>query len=88
MECKVHDHDQLSIIFFLFFRHVLFAESSVNSYTGNSFPGLFDALFEIEDDSNQTDRWTIVEKHFSVILYTIESAASTLRDVTKFMVSI
>ncbi|CAC5360684.1 NAALAD [Mytilus coruscus] len=68
-----------------FARHVLFAESSVNSYAGSSFPGLVDALFEIEKDPNQTQRWNVVKKHFSVILFTIESAASTLREVTKFM---
>ncbi|CAG2195783.1 NAALAD [Mytilus edulis] len=68
-----------------FARHVLFAESSVNSYAGSSFPGLVDALFEIEKDPNQTQRWNVVKKHYSVILFTIESAASTLREVTKFM---
>lgn len=71
--------------FFFFFRHVLFAESSVNTYAGSSFPGLADSLFEIEKDPDQAGRWKVVEKHFSVILFTIGSAASTLRDVTKFM---
>ena len=67
------------------FRHVLFAESSVNSYASSSFPGLVDSLFEIEKAPNQMERWAVVKKHFSVILYTIEAAASTLRDVTVFM---
>ncbi|XP_071164480.1 N-acetylated-alpha-linked acidic dipeptidase 2-like [Mytilus edulis] len=66
-------------------RHVLFAESQVNTYAGSSFPGLVDSLFEIEKDPDQKGRWNIVKKHFSVILFTIESATSTLRDVTKFM---
>jgi hypothetical protein len=46
---------------------------------------LIDSLFEIDQDQDQAGRWKIVKKHFSVILFTIESAASTLRDVTKFM---
>nr|XP_022329273.1 N-acetylated-alpha-linked acidic dipeptidase 2-like [Crassostrea virginica] len=66
-------------------RHVLFAESSVNTYAGSSFPGLADGMFEIEGSPDEARRWEIVRKHFSVILYTIESAASTLRDVHKFM---
>ncbi|CAC5368895.1 NAALAD [Mytilus coruscus] len=66
-------------------RHVLFAESLVNTYAGSSFPGLVDSLFEIEKDPDQKGRWNIVKKHFSVILFTIESATSTLREVTKFM---
>ena len=69
----------------LFIRHVLFAESSVNTYAGSSFPGLADGMFEIEGSPDEARRWEIVRKHFSVILYTIESAASTLRDVHKFM---
>ncbi|XP_076097524.1 N-acetylated-alpha-linked acidic dipeptidase 2-like isoform X2 [Mytilus galloprovincialis] len=67
------------------YKHILFAESKVNTYAGSSFPGLVDSLFQIEKDPDQKGRWNIVKKHFSVILFTIESATSTLRDVTKFM---
>ena len=42
-------------------------------------------MFEIEKTVNQTERWGIVKKHYSVILFTIQSAASTIRDVTDFM---
>lgn len=70
---------------FSLLRHVLFAESSVNTYAGSSFPGLADGMFEIESSPDESSRWEIVKKHFTVILYTIESAASTLRDVHKFM---
>lgn len=73
------------VVFFSLLRHVLFAESSVNTYAGSSFPGLADGMFEIEDSPDKASRWEIVKKHFAVILYTIESAASTLRDVHKFM---
>lgn len=73
------------LVLFFLLRHVLFAESSVNTYAGSSFPGLADGMFEIEDSPDKASRWEIVKKHFAVILYTIESAASTLRDVHKFM---
>ncbi|XP_061183780.1 N-acetylated-alpha-linked acidic dipeptidase 2-like [Saccostrea echinata] len=66
-------------------RHVLFAESSVNTYAGSSFPGLADGMFEIEGSPDEQRRWEIVKKHFTVILYTIESAASTLREASRFM---
>lgn len=68
-------------------RHMLFAESSVNSYAGSSFPGLVDSLFEIEDvPAAEADaRWEIVKQHFSVLVFTINSAQSTLRQVSSFM---
>ncbi|XP_033735883.1 N-acetylated-alpha-linked acidic dipeptidase 2-like [Pecten maximus] len=68
-------------------RHILFAESSVNSYAGSSFPGLVDSLFEIETipEAEAVARWEIVKHHFSVIVFTINSAQSTLREVSSFM---
>ncbi|KAL3873958.1 hypothetical protein ACJMK2_037033 [Sinanodonta woodiana] len=68
-------------------RHILFAPSSVNIYAGSNFPGLIDGLFEIDKSPNKTERWEIVKHHYSVILFAIQSAASTLRDVTHFMYS-
>ena len=69
----------------LFCRHVLFAESSVDSYAGSSFPGLVDSMFEIDIAPDQEKRWAVVKHHFSVIVYTIQSAASSLKDTTTFM---
>lgn len=66
-------------------RHVLFAESSVNAYAGSSFPGLIDSTFEITGSPNESERWEIVKKHYSAIIFAIQSATSSLRDVTKFM---
>ncbi|XP_067685762.1 N-acetylated-alpha-linked acidic dipeptidase 2-like [Haliotis asinina] len=68
-----------------YFRHVLFAPSSVNSYAGSSFPGLTDLLFEIDKSADPAKQWERVKQHFSVILFTIQSAASTLRDPAHFM---
>ena len=73
--------------FYFHFRHILLAESSVDLYTGNSFPGLTDLLFDIEENEDQEKRWKVVEKHYSVILFAIQSATAVLRDVTNFMFS-
>ncbi|XP_046364739.2 N-acetylated-alpha-linked acidic dipeptidase 2-like [Haliotis rufescens] len=66
-------------------KHLIVAESSKNAYAGSSFPGLVDLLFEIATDPDVDARWTRVKQHFSVLLFTIQSAASTLSDVTRFM---
>ena len=68
-------------------RHILFADSMIDNYSGSSFPGLTDNLFEIETATDKEERWKIVHKHYSVIIFTIQSAASTLKDVTDFMYS-
>ncbi|XP_046570395.1 putative N-acetylated-alpha-linked acidic dipeptidase [Haliotis rubra] len=66
-----------------YYRHILFAPSSHNQYAAASFPGLVDLLFDIKD--SDTSQWEKVKQHFSVILFTIQSATSTLRDVIHFM---
>lgn len=66
-------------------RHIIFAESSIDTYSGSSFPGLADALTEIRVGNNIEKQWEDVRKHFSVILYSIQSAAGTLKDVSDFM---
>ncbi|XP_062588973.1 N-acetylated-alpha-linked acidic dipeptidase 2-like [Saccostrea cucullata] len=68
-------------------RHILFAESSVNAYAGSSFPGLSDTTFEIIGSENESERWEIVKKHYAAIIFAIQSATSSLRDVTRFMPS-
>ncbi|XP_060586029.1 N-acetylated-alpha-linked acidic dipeptidase 2-like [Ruditapes philippinarum] len=68
-----------------FKRQILFAESSVNAYSGSSFPGITDALEEINIGRDVDKQWTIVKKHFSVVLFTIQSASTTIMDVTNFM---
>ncbi|XP_074651751.1 N-acetylated-alpha-linked acidic dipeptidase 2-like isoform X2 [Tubulanus polymorphus] len=65
-------------------RHIIYAPSSTDNYSGVSLPGLVDALFEIEDDPNQKKRWETFKKHLSVVTYTFLSAASTLADVANF----
>ncbi|XP_078515472.1 putative N-acetylated-alpha-linked acidic dipeptidase [Lissotriton helveticus] len=64
------------------YRHVIYAPSQHNSYAASSFPGLAAALFDIENDVQQTVRWDQVKKQISIIIFTIQSAASTLRDAS------
>ncbi|KAL3873961.1 hypothetical protein ACJMK2_037036 [Sinanodonta woodiana] len=66
-------------------RHILLTESTIDNYSGASFPGIVDGLFEINKSSNSTEKWKILKHHYSVILFTIQSAASTLKDVSDFM---
>ncbi|ESP03021.1 hypothetical protein LOTGIDRAFT_185795 [Lottia gigantea] len=65
-------------------KHMVIAESAYDSYASSSFPGLVDLLFEIEKATDPDKRWEQIKQHFAVILHTILSAASTLRDVTAF----
>ncbi|CAH1262395.1 NAALAD2 [Branchiostoma lanceolatum] len=60
------------------FRHVAFAPSSVNTYAGQSFPGLADALFDIDNAADQAARWEVVKKQLAVTTFTVQSAANTL----------
>ncbi|KAL5009287.1 hypothetical protein ScPMuIL_014868 [Solemya velum] len=63
------------------YRHVI-QTSSV--FSGDSFPGLVDTIANAETDDTE-DRWEVVKQHLSVVTFTIQSAASTLRDVTDFI---
>lgn len=66
-------------------RHILFAESTVDNYAGSRFPGLSDALTKIQLGEDVGNQWEIVRKHYSVILFTFQSASATLKDVSDFM---
>ncbi|XP_052272880.1 glutamate carboxypeptidase 2-like isoform X2 [Dreissena polymorpha] len=65
--------------------HLLFTESNVNSYAGSSYPGLSDALTNIEQGENVTEQWEVVHRHFAVVVFTLQSAQSVLKNVTDFM---
>eukprot|EP00057_Strongylocentrotus_purpuratus_P011959 XP_011666433.1 PREDICTED: putative N-acetylated-alpha-linked acidic dipeptidase [Strongylocentrotus purpuratus] len=64
-------------------RHVIFAPSSVDTYSGAEFPAVIDALYLIDDDPDQETRWNNVRKQLAILTFTIQSAASTLNDVTQ-----
>uniref|UniRef100_A0A8C5KVG9 Glutamate carboxypeptidase 2 n=1 Tax=Jaculus jaculus TaxID=51337 RepID=A0A8C5KVG9_JACJA len=64
-----------------FYRHIIFAPSSHNKYAGESFPGIYDAMFDIENRPDPHLAWAEVKKHISVAAFTIHAAAETLQDV-------
>uniref|UniRef100_A0A8D2JRL5 N-acetylated-alpha-linked acidic dipeptidase 2 n=1 Tax=Sciurus vulgaris TaxID=55149 RepID=A0A8D2JRL5_SCIVU len=64
-----------------FYRHIIFAPSSHNKYAGESFPGIYDAMFDIENTADPHLAWTEVKKHISIAAFTIQAAAETLKEV-------
>ncbi|XP_055139215.1 N-acetylated-alpha-linked acidic dipeptidase 2 isoform X1 [Symphalangus syndactylus] len=65
----------------LFYRHIIFAPSSHNKYAGESFPGIYDAIFDIENKADSRLAWKEVRKHISIAAFTIQAAAGTLKEV-------
>lgn len=61
-----------------FYRHVIFAPSSHNKYAGESFPGIYDALFDIENAADPDKSWDEVKRQISVAAFTVHAAATTL----------
>lgn len=70
-------------LFSLFFstRHIIFAPSSHNKYAGESFPGIFDSIFDIENKADPRSAWKEVKKHISIAAFTIQAAAGTLKEL-------
>ncbi|XP_025749458.1 N-acetylated-alpha-linked acidic dipeptidase 2 isoform X3 [Callorhinus ursinus] len=64
-----------------FYRHIIFAPSRHNKYAGESFPGIYDAMFDIENKEDPHSAWTEVKKHISIAAFTIQAAAGTLTEV-------
>ena len=62
----------------LCFRHVIFAPSSHNKYAGESFPGIYDALFDIENSPEPEKAWEEVKRQISIAAFTVHAAAMTL----------
>uniref|UniRef100_A0A8D1EPK7 N-acetylated-alpha-linked acidic dipeptidase 2 n=1 Tax=Sus scrofa TaxID=9823 RepID=A0A8D1EPK7_PIG len=63
-----------------FYRHIIFAPSSHNKYAGESFPGIYDAMFDIDNKADAHSAWKEVKKHISVAAFTIQAAAGTLKE--------
>uniref|UniRef100_A0A3B4T533 Glutamate carboxypeptidase 2 n=1 Tax=Seriola dumerili TaxID=41447 RepID=A0A3B4T533_SERDU len=61
-----------------FYRHVIFAPSSHNKYAGESFPGIYDALFDIENSADPEKAWEEVKRQISIAAFTVHAAAMTL----------
>ncbi|KAM9220427.1 glutamate carboxypeptidase 2 isoform 2-T2 [Dugong dugon] len=64
-----------------FYRHVIYAPSSNNKYAGESFPGIYDALFVIESKADPSKAWGEVKRQIAIAAFTVQAAAGTLREV-------
>ncbi|XP_013928784.1 PREDICTED: putative N-acetylated-alpha-linked acidic dipeptidase [Thamnophis sirtalis] len=62
-----------------FYRHIIFAPNSHNKYAGVSFPGIYDALFDIDHEADQEKAWEEVRKQIFVAAFTVTAAAGTLK---------
>ncbi|XP_034404357.1 N-acetylated-alpha-linked acidic dipeptidase 2 isoform X2 [Cyclopterus lumpus] len=61
-----------------FYRHVIFAPSSHNKYAGESFPGIYDALFDIKNSADTAKAWEEVKHQISIAAFTVHAAGMTL----------
>uniref|UniRef100_A0A8I6ABM7 glutamate carboxypeptidase II n=1 Tax=Rattus norvegicus TaxID=10116 RepID=A0A8I6ABM7_RAT len=64
-----------------FYRHIIYAPSSHNKYAGESFPGIYDALFDINNKVDTSKAWREVKRQISIAAFTVQAAAETLREV-------
>ncbi|MBN3276757.1 NALD2 dipeptidase, partial [Polyodon spathula] len=64
-----------------FYRHIIFAPSSHNKYAGESFPGIYDAMFDIENAKDQLKAWEEVKRQISIAAFTVHAAGMTLTEV-------
>ncbi|CAJ0918035.1 unnamed protein product [Ranitomeya imitator] len=62
-------------------KHIIFAPSSHNKYAGESFPGIYDALFDIENKDDQRAAWEEVKRQIAIATFTVQAAAETLKEV-------
>ncbi|RXM97441.1 Glutamate carboxypeptidase 2 [Acipenser ruthenus] len=62
-------------------KHIIFAPSSHNKYAGESFPGIYDAMFDIENAKDQSKAWEEVKRQISIAAFTVHAAGMTLTEV-------
>jgi len=63
---------------------VIFAPSKHNSYTGSTFPGLIDSLYELDRTKTmieEEEKGEVVKQQIAILTYFIEAAASSLRNI-------
>uniref|UniRef100_A0A8B9PCX5 glutamate carboxypeptidase II n=1 Tax=Apteryx owenii TaxID=8824 RepID=A0A8B9PCX5_APTOW len=54
---------------------------SQSIYAGESFPGIYDAMFDIKSKADQHKAWEEVKKQISIAAFTVQAAAETLKEV-------
>lgn len=66
---------------------MLSAPSIYNSYGGDGFPALSDAIFNAiggQNSENASKYWDEVKKQLSIVIYVIQSATYILDEPTRF----
>ena len=58
----------------------MFAPSSKNTYASDKFPGIVDAMFDIDNNPDPT-KWELVKQQMAIAAFTVQSAANTLMEV-------
>lgn len=61
------------------YKNIISAPSSLDSYSGSNFPGLYDLLWQYTKESNSTQKWEEVQQHFSAIVFHINCATQLLK---------
>lgn len=67
-----------------YYRNIVHS-SAESSFNGTSFPGITDALYKLQDSPGDPDLILELRHHFSVVVFTIQSAAYSLRNTTTFL---
>ncbi|XP_071486514.1 putative N-acetylated-alpha-linked acidic dipeptidase [Diadema antillarum] len=70
-------------------RHLAFSSRATSSRSdevvpSGVFPGIIDALQDIDDDPDQYGRWKVVAQQVAQLTHAFEAGSAVLRDVTKF----
>ncbi|KAL4238468.1 N-acetylated-alpha-linked acidic dipeptidase 2 [Mactra antiquata] len=65
-------------------RNVLHSVTDYNAFPAESFPGLKDALYRLRENKTE-DTIRELQHQFTVLVFTIQSAANTLKESTKFL---
>ncbi|XP_043547477.1 N-acetylated-alpha-linked acidic dipeptidase 2 isoform X1 [Chiloscyllium plagiosum] len=64
-----------------FYRHIIYAPSAHNKYAGESFPGIYDALFDIANAADEHKAWQEVKEQIAIASFTVQASAGTLEEV-------
>jgi hypothetical protein len=62
---------------------MLSAPSLINTYGGDGFPALSDAIFNA-NNFKDTAKWNEVKRQLAIVIYVINSASSILDEPFKF----
>lgn len=71
-----------TIIIYFVFSHIVFAPSSVDKYSSDTFAGLVDLFKTVGNrtEVQQPETWKKIKQHLSAIAYLIGAAADSLRE--------